>query len=213
MKNQGTERAFERFKAGLYLDVGNNEVFEYSFTPQEVHPLEKGEETTLIWKNVWTQTPGTHTIGACADSEKIIQESLEKNNCETREFTVLGKADNADLLVSSIKVTPSTPILRSTPIFSAEVKNIGPRIATAPKFKLFVDGRVYANNSMLTPNEENGYDKDLDPGEEDAISWTGNWRAEEAREYTYQICADGNNEIAEVNEENNCKEGTFTVAG
>ncbi len=213
VKNQGTERAFERFKVGLYLDVGNNEAFEYSFTPQEVHPLEKGEETTLIWKNVWTQTPGTHTIGACADSEKTIQESLEKNNCETLEFTVLGKADNADLLISGIHISPASPAVGARITFSADVKNTGPRIATSPKFKLLVDGVVSANNSLIAPREENGYDKDLDPGEEDFIAWTGNWIPKSAGSHIYQICADSNDEIAEVDEENNCKEGTFVVAG
>ncbi|MBI1998740.1 MAG: hypothetical protein HYS73_00175 [Parcubacteria group bacterium] len=213
VKNQGTERAFERFRVGLYLDIGNNEVFEYSFTPQEVHPLEKGEETTLIWKNVWTQTPGTHTIGACADSEKIIQESLEKNNCETLEFTVLGKADNADLLISGIHVSPSSPAIGARVTFSADVKNTGSRVATSPKFKLIVDGVVSANNSTITPSEENSYDKDLDPGEEDFIAWTGNWIPKSAGSHTYQICADSNDAIAEVNEEDNCKEGTFIVSG
>lgn len=213
IKNQGTERAFERFNTGLYLDVGNNEVFEYSFTPQEVHALEKGEEATLIWKNVWTQTPGTHTIGACADSEKTIQESLEKNNCETLEFTVLGKVDNADLLISGVHTSPSSPAVGARMTFSADVKNTGSRVATSPKFKLLVDGVVAANNSTIAPSEENGYDKDLDPGEEDFIAWTGNWIPKSAGSHTYEICADSNDAIAEVNEEDNCKEGTFMVAG
>lgn len=214
VKNQGTERAFERFNVGLYLDIGNNEVFELSFTPQESHALEKGEEVSLLWpKGTWTQTPGTHTIGACADSEKIIQESLEKNNCETLEFTILGKVDNADLLVSSIRAAPSTPAVGSRPAFSADVKNTGPRIARSPKFKLSVDGSVVANNSLLKPGETNGYDMNLEPGEEDTITWTGNWIPKEAGTHTFKICADSPDEIKEVNEENNCKEGTFTVAG
>lgn len=214
VKNQGTERAFERFNVGLYLDIGNNEVFELSFTPQESHALEKGEEVTLLWpKGTWTQSPGTHTVGACADSEKIIQESLEKNNCETLEFTVLGKVDNADLLVSSIRVAPNAPAVGSRPSFSADVKNTGPRIARSPKFKLFVGGSVVANNSLLTPGETNGYDMNLEPGEEDTITWTGNWIPKEAGTHTFKICADSPDEIKEVNEEDNCKEGAFVVSG
>lgn len=209
IKNQGTERAFERFFVGLYLDVGNNETFELSFTPQEAHALEKNEEITLIWKNVWTQTPGTHTIAACADSTKIIQESLEKNNCETKEFTVLGKADNADLVVSSIRVSPSAPAPGSRPLFSAEVRNNGPRAAVGPWFRLWIDEST-KSNSQLTPSEENGYDRDLDPGEEDTISWSGVW-IPTAGDHTYKICADSREEIQEVNESDNCKEGSFIV--
>lgn len=213
IKNQGTERAFERFNVGLYLDIGNNEIFELSFTPQESHALERGEEVALLWpKGTWIQIPGTHTVGACADSKKIIQESLEKNNCETLKFTILGKVDNADLLVSGIRVAPGTPTIGSRPAFSADVKNTGPRIARSPKFKLFVNGNVVANNSLLTPSETNGYDMNLEPGEEDTITWTGNWLPRESGTHTFKICADSSDEIKEVNEENNCKEGTFTVS-
>lgn len=210
VKNQGTERAFERSHTGLYLDIGNNEVFELSFTPQEVHALEKNEELQLVWKNAWTQTPGTHTVAACADSAKVIQESLEKNNCETLEFTVLGKAENADLSVATISAAPNPMIVGARAIFSAKVRNDGTRVARSPWFKLWVDGGVLSN-SQLTPNEENGYDSDLNPSEEDTIVWNGAWIAK-AGDHTYKVCADSKDDIQEVNETDNCREGTFTVS-
>jgi len=213
IKNQGTERAFERSFAGLYLDVGNDEKFELSFTPQEIHALEKGEEVQLLWKNAWTETPGTHTVAACADSKKEIQEALELNNCETLEFTVLGKAENADLVIASVSASPNPMASGVRAVFSATVANNGTRIARGPWFKIWVDG-VPLSNSQIVPNEANGYDHDLDPGETDTLTWSGIWIAkmkEGGGNYTFKVCADSKEEIAEVNEDDNCKEGTFAV--
>lgn len=203
IKNQGMERAFERFNVGLYLDIGNNEVFELSFMPQESHALEKGEEVTLLWsKGSWTQSPGVHTLGACADSEKIIQESLEKNNCETLEFMVPGKADNADLVVSAMRFSPTAPAANQSVSFYADTKNTGPREAATPSFGLWVDATRLSN--LKSTN--------LAAGEERAMEWKTIWRAT-AGNHTYKICADSREEIAEKDEENNCKEGAFTVSG
>ena len=196
----------------LYIDVGNDGKFELSFSPQEVISLGIGQETgPFIWKNAWTQTSGTHTFAVCADAAKVLQETLEENNCETKEFTVLGKADNADLVVTSTASAPASLTIGTRMTFSANVKNTGVRRATSPKFKLIVDGIPQANNTMLTPREENGNDRDLEPGEEDMISWPGNWYPRATGTYTYRICVDSNDEIAEVNEEDNCKDGTFVV--
>lgn len=213
VKNQGSERAFEPSFAGLYLDIGNDEKFELSFTPQEVHALEKGEELQLIWKNAWIQTPGTHTIALCADSTKVITESLEKNNCETKEFTVGGKAENADLRVTGVSVGTNPMKAGARAVFSATVENSGPRIARSPWFRLWVDTTILSS-VQISPSEENGYDRDLEPGETDTITWSGIWIAkvkEGGGNYTFKVCADSKEEIAEANEEDNCKEGTFTV--
>ena len=212
IKNNGTERSFDLTSAVLYIDVGNDGKFELSFSPQEVIPLGIGQETgPFIWKNAWTQTSGMHTFAICADAAKVLQETLEENNCETKEFTVLGKADNADMVVTSTASAPASLTIGTRMTFSATVKNTGVRRATSPKFKLIVDGIPQANNTMLTPREENGNDRDLEPGEEDMISWPGNWYPRATGTYTYRICVDSNDEIAEVNEEDNCKDGTFVV--
>lgn len=208
--NEGNVSASTSFYTGLYLDLGNDEVFEIAFTEKETRALGVGESETKIWRSAWIQVPGTHTLGACADSTKIIIESLEKNNCDTIEFTVPGIDENADLEVISIEMSPANPVAGTNVSFSARVRNHGVGIARSSVWGLWVYGDGPGVSLRRKANEWGRDRADFSAGEEGVITKKTIWKAT-IGEYTYRICADPNNEIREVNEEDNCKEKTFTV--
>ena len=173
--NQGSCPADIASTATLYVD---GVVKENQLTPA----LDAGKCTDeLPFAYVVTCPCGDSVnVTVCADSDGVIEERDETNNCEVNFV-------DRDLVITDIWSEGST--------IYYNIKNIGS--ATAPRSynSLYVDGEIKSIDSV----------DELAPGKSSAESfWGYSWTCTSPYD-EIEVCADYDKRIAESNESNNCR--------
>ncbi len=177
---------------------------------QNVGPLAAGaSEGPTSTITVYSDTaPGTYRMQACADGPKAVAETAEGNNCKDATGTlVLQQVPN--LIVASIGNPPSSGALDGVINLKAGVKNTGNVQAGASDTKYYlvsiVDGsRQDLKGSQAVPA--------LNPTQTFSITTALTIRDETAPgTYKAQACADGGKDVAETNEDDNCKTSSGTI--
>ena len=158
----------------------------------------------------YSDTPaGVYTIQACADSDKVVGESEESNNCTdapgAMKVTVVGlPLSDADLVVPTI-TNPQVSAVPGDPIVvTATVKNKGtaPSPPTTTRFNL-----VSGTGPTATRKNLKGFQNvpDLAAGAANAVPATISIYSDTVPgTYFLEACADGDEQVNEQNE-NNCR--------
>lgn len=87
IKNQGKGKAGYA-TTRLTLDMQNNGSWDIVDKNLPADVTASGAVLTQEWKSLWRTTPGFFRIELCADSENVLTESNEKNNCRIEIFNV-----------------------------------------------------------------------------------------------------------------------------
>jgi len=163
---------------------------------------QKLETTVTVYGDT---PPGVYTVQACADSEKIIPESAEGNNCTTAPgtITVAGTPlSTADLAVKTVTEPPVTALPGDSFEVTAVVGNTGTESspATTTKFYLLSESGTTRKNLKGVQSIA-----ELAAGAEvEAPVAVALYSDTVAGIYFLQACADGKEELAEADEGDNC---------
>ena len=166
--------------------------------------------------SVYSDTvPGVYTVQACVDSKKVVDESSNGNNCTsaTTQITVTGiPVSPADLAVVSLTEPPTLALPGDTLQLTASVQNggTGPSAPTSTAFYLLnAAGQRVKNLKGVQSVPTVAKDATVTPTAVPIAFYSDTLPGT----YSLQACADGLEELAEVNEGNNCKTsgGTVTV--
>ena len=187
IKNQGPvdTSAWGSFDVPYYIDA--LEEGEWI-----IDNIEAGE--TLSKQFLWTATAGSHTVSAYADKGGFIPEGDENNNEREESFTVPSIEEKADLIITEISWTPSSPIEGDTLTLTVYIKNQGP-----------------VDTSAWGPFDIQYYIDDVNEGEwiidnigaGQAISRSFDWYAGSSGWHTVCAYADKGGFIPESDETNN----------
>gem|GEM_PF-5508423 len=175
-----------------------------------------GKPVTM--KQFVTNPPdGAALLEFVLDPDNAIVESDESNNRRTFDgWRVLVpkpkpepvKPSKPDLVVERISVAPAKPSVGDALTFSAVVKNVGG--STAGESVAYV---------VLDIGNDGDPEEAPDPVDVPAIAAGAaeivTWVAEDSAvsgTHVLEVCADVGEEVAEANEENNCRTQSFTVA-
>jgi subtilase family serine protease len=161
--------------------------------------LASAASETESWS--WIATEGDHTYQVCADTDDVIAESDEANNCSALVPFSVSAQPLPDLVIQSEGMSPVSPTAGMTVTFTADVFNGGTAsTAATSQTRLLIDG------APVAPNRTTG---SLAPTASETENWS--WTAAEG-DHTYQFCADINDDILESDEANNCGTAVpFTV--
>ncbi|MFQ6119230.1 MAG: CARDB domain-containing protein, partial [Methanosarcinales archaeon] len=162
----------------------------------KVPSLETGKSIELNF--TWTPTTsGNYTLKVMADSENVINESVETNNELAKEVYVEseGKPD-LELLEEDIVFLPTRDSNATT--IQVSVKNNGAGDANDFKVALFIDGAQITSNTLSVHAK--------------AIKTTAfEYDAEYGHTYSVKVELDLDNTIEELNEKNNYAEKILKV--
>jgi subtilase family serine protease len=148
--------------------------------------------------------PGTYYLQACADSKKVLAEKNENNNCITSVESIL-VTERPDLIITSVVLKDLQPI--TVPlggVISVEitVENKGPGPSGESEFRLFLIDRVTGVSKDLKGHPSVSA---LDATKSAVVKGTVKVFADtKLGNYTLRACADYQEIVAEVDEENNC---------
>ena len=135
----------------------------------------------------WTPAAGTHTLTFVADVDGEVLESDEDNNSKTITFTV---SSNADLVVSNITFSDSTPNVYQLIVVTATLSNTGSADSGVFNCKWFLDGFEKAYFSQTVPAGATVY------------PWMS-WDVPAIGTYSWKFVADVDGHVVETNEGNN----------
>ncbi|MEK7178744.1 MAG: CARDB domain-containing protein [Patescibacteria group bacterium] len=200
IKNIGDADAVDSFNTRLSIDEGNDGSRNVTLAELETLSLKKGDQETKIWRGAWFQKPGTHRAEVCTDTANALFELDEKNNCVSLVFTVQGAETSGDLIASNAAMLPAAPAEGNPVSFFVDVKNIGVSRTSGSYTRLKIDDTLLGNYRISS----------LSVGVSEKVEWKTIWKAT-VGDHRYEICADGNNEVFETDESNNCTVGTFSV--
>ena len=158
-------------------------------------------------------TPGTYFLQACGDAKKVLAETNENNNCVTSVKTI-AITERPDLIVTQVTLTDPQPI--SVPIGGTisvqfTVQNVGPGPAASSQMRIFlIDTKTGVSKDLKGhPSVD-----ELAPTKSRNVNGTVKVFSD-TKVGTYQIkaCADYNEQVPEIDEDNNCEmaKGTLTV--
>ncbi len=198
VKNTGKETMKVPFFTQLFVDNDNDGKINMQLSRLETRPLEVNEQDTRIWKGAWTVRVGTHRMEVCTDVTNVILEMNEKNNCTDLVFTIKGKEVTGDLIIEKVTVSPLAPHEGERVSFSARVKNIGTKLSPSSQTYFKLDGGFLGR--IKIPSVGSSLYEDV------GTAWLAT-----AGSHSYEICADGKNEIFESSEDNNCVKGTLST--
>lgn len=164
--------------------------------------------------STYEDTPaGVYTLQGCIDSEKVVGESDESNNCtdapSTMKVTVAGlPLTNADLVVSLFN-PPAATAFPGDPIeLTATVKNQGSEASPATISKFNLVGTGGARKNLKGIQNVPG----LNAGGSSAVPITLQIYADTLPgAYFLEACADGEKQVLEIDEDNNCLTSTAQV--
>ena len=95
---------------------------------------------------------------------------------------------------------PAAPAEGNPVSFFVDVKNIGVSRTSGSYTRLKIDDTLLGNYRISS----------LSVGVSEKVEWKTIWKAT-VGDHRYEICADGNNEVFETDESNDCTVGTFSV--
>jgi subtilase family serine protease len=158
--------------------------------------------------------PGTYTLQGCADYNKKVPESFEKNNCATAlgTVTVTGLPPSlADLAVTALTPPPATRLPGESFPLTATVQNHGTE--TSPS----TTNKFYLVNAVVNPTVRKNLKgvQLLNPvaaGATNATPVTVEVYADTVPgNYFLQACADGEKQIREQDEDDNCRTSSSPI--
>jgi subtilase family serine protease len=172
---------------------------------QEISSLAWDKSTQVL--QAWQAVAGSHTITVCADVEKEVSESNEKNNCKNTNITVNSRWP--DLITRDITILYGYTKAGSHIGFSGAVKNQGGVDASKFATRFCIDNANCLNTTAGRMGGDLTFYQGLKVGEteyrtsEDWIATLG--------EHTVYYCADVIGVIGEADENNNCTSINITV--
>lgn len=135
IQNNGSTDVSNKFKVKFTVD--GKTVGEAT-----VSSLSAGSPQTVQVKTTQTTT-GSKTVKVTVDSENKVTELKETNNDKSASF--VWKQKLPDLIVESITVSPTKPVVGASTTITAKLKNIGTDsaggITNAPRVQFLVDGK------------------------------------------------------------------------
>ncbi|MBI4434645.1 hypothetical protein HY635_02410 [Candidatus Uhrbacteria bacterium] len=175
--------------------------------------LAPGASAVARWEGekFWTIQNGENEVIICAESMGYVRESNEQNNCARKKFTVAfpvpAKPSKPDLIVERISVTPAKSSEGDALTFSAVIRNAGSAAG---------ESVAYFSLDLGNDDDPEGAPEPEDvpaiaAGATKTVTWQG--EAAVAGTHKIEVCADVGEDVEEANEENNCREQTFTVGG
>jgi len=155
--------------------------------------------------------PGVYFLQACGDAKKVLSEKNENNNCVTSVKTI-NITERPDLVVTSVALADLQPT--SVPLGGAiavkfTVQNVGPGPAAESQMRLFLidvktgvskDLKGHPSVSELAPTSSRTVKGTLKVFPDTKLG-----------SYQIKACADYNELVAEIDEDNNCAMGTDTI--
>lgn len=166
------------------------------------------EQTVQASPTVYGDTaPGTYNVQVCADSGKVVTESVEGNNCTAAPGTVTVEGaplSPAELALTSLTEPPATALPKDAFQVTAAVKNKGSGpagVSTTTKFSLkSSNGQIRKNlkGIQIVP--------DIGAGVTSAVAVTVELYSDTLPgAYFLEACADSADAVNEAVETNNCR--------
>lgn len=218
VRNQGIANATGSY-LGYKLDIGNDglvgagEFSTYSTRPTLAIP--SNTATTVSWSlgSKATGKAGTNRLDLCTDQNNTITESNENNNCTSFTYTVTPALP--DLTVSIIDILGSPTQAGNTKVTGSVITILGTVLKNVPSSTVTT---AHAMRLRLDIDNNGTWDitrqTDITGPFETSVSTYGlfkNMWTATAGTHLVEICADVNNIVSEVNEDNNCNTKTFTI--
>ncbi|MDO8598675.1 MAG: CARDB domain-containing protein, partial [bacterium] len=216
--NRGPIAVGQVHTLALDIDLKNDRSINVQLAQPVIKDLPAGESQTYQWKKDpystyyhWRAEEGTHRVVVCADKSNSIRESDEKNNCAEVVVTVAAappaKPATPDLVVEQVFVLPSKPTANVRVEFATVIRNAGKAAAE--------ESIAYVVLDLGADGEPDATPEPIDvpalkAGESRAVTWP-DAEVLPAGKHMIEVCADVGEDVDEAEEENNCKELTFTV--
>jgi hypothetical protein len=164
--------------------------------------LGAGAQETVTCSNATVPPvdPGQYYWVACADSQNVIPESNEENNCGVGGPVTI--PPTPDLLLSDVS-GPTTTAVGSVVSLGATVENFGFAMESGfgVGFYLSTDTSLGASDVLVKACDTDA----LDAGAERTVTCSNATVPTVAPgQYYWVVCADYQNELPELNEDNNC---------
>ncbi len=186
IKNQGSGKA-DHSRVAYYID----NTYQDSVYVSQMSP---GATTTKTF--TWTAQRFSQTFKAVADINNRITESDETNNTKTASLPSLAP----DLVISSITLSPASPLIAHRVLFTVTTKNQGKTRAINSRMDFIIDDYYKWQVDVL----------ELAAGATATNTFT--WAARKAS-HIIKAVADVSNVVNEGNEANNTKTTTVTFSG
>ncbi len=161
--------------------------------------INAGETVVVNAANVGPYATGEHTARLVVDPANVIVESSESNNTSSRTFTA-SPAGTADLVASTVIVSPESPLTTQPVTLTANLLNAGNATAGMVTWQLRIDGTTVSN----------GIIESLASGESATVT-ANNVGPYTAGNHSAQLVLDPANAIDEASEENNTSGVVFTA--
>ncbi len=174
-------------QAGLYLD-------DQLLARCEVEALAADGSTECVFEDQPAPPAGRHQVRFCADIDEEIDERSEDNNCT--DVTIY---NGPDLQVQNVLLNPAEPLRDRDTQFVVLVFNGTADEAAGSTVTLTEEGNALGN-CPVTPLAGNAV----------GVCMINGLRFE-GGDHTINVCADGNDEVVEIDEDNNCSEVNFTI--
>src|SRR5262245_56139355 len=176
----------------------------------EIAPGKTFTEPDTVGVRLETKT-GTYFLQACGDAKKALSEKDENNNCVTSIKTIV-ITERPDLVVTSVALADLQPThvpIGGTIAVEFTVQNLGPGPSAKSQMRIFL---IDAKTGVSKDLKGHPSVSELAPAE----SRTGKGSVKifaDTKLGTYQIkaCADYNEQVPEIDEDNNCLMGTDTI--
>lgn len=214
--NHGARGAGEITVTRLELDLKNDQTIDEQFSQYVTNALAAGGTQMHAWDDRtaagyhWVAVAGTHRFVACADRLGGVEETDERNNCLERTLTVAAATPPTpnlpDLSIDRISVTPERPMAGKPFAFTGVIRNSGAATEPFVAYLLLDLGNDDDPESAPTPVDIRALHAKITH----TVTWPGD--PAPAGTHKVEVCADVADDIEESNEDNNCKEFTFTVS-
>lgn len=162
---------------------------------------------------VFSDTPlGTYVARACVDSEEVVPEGVENNNCAESSGTVT-VADippaRPDLVVTALTNPPASILPRGTFPVTATVKNDGTASSAASTTRFYLRSTTGPTRKNLRGEQSVAA---LDPSATASPEATVELFSDTVGgTYVLEACADGPDDLPESNDDNNCRSTAATI--
>jgi len=190
IKNQGNGSSTNG-NVHFYFDDSTT---QYTYKP--INGITAGSVTTVSF--IWKAQPDFHTLTAIVDKNNNIDESNELNNEKNVTFSIVSLPD---LIVQNITWTPNSCTIGDTVTFTATIKNQGTQKSDNSIINFYFDGSNTVYTHQILPEILAGSTKKV----------TFTWIAQKGS-HTIKAAADKENAVTEIDEINNEKTVTFSVA-
>jgi len=204
--NVGTTACPKDTQSGYYHKKPGGDFVRVTDDHTEAHLLLPGQNNHELTLNepFTADTPGTHELKVCANIDNSNIDTNSANNCKIIDFEVT--TYHPDFIVTQLGLKEGTIIKKGSYVHPyCVIKNIGN--APSPKdirSAYYIDGDRRTDDGTKASELCVGCEK-----KEEVLGDIIKLGDKGTR--TLTCCADYKNEVAELNESNNCRSMTFTV--